>query len=179
MAASLSAMALRRFAPKILRSSSALPLTSPFSTSPSSLISSSSPSLAPVVQKPAPAFKAQAVVDGQFKEVHTVLLIFSHLRYILQCLRFNLHFTCTGVSLWLCWKVCGGLLLPPGLHFCLPDWDYCILWQDSRVQRHRMWGSLDLIMSNKMKMFWRLSESPRTLTSLTLLGCLNLASKEA
>ena len=85
MAASLSAMALRRFAPKILRSSSALPLTSPFSTSPSSLISSSSPSLAPVVQKPAPAFKAQAVVDGQFKEVHTVLLIFSHLRYILQC----------------------------------------------------------------------------------------------
>ena len=99
MAASLSAMALRRFAPKILRSSSALPLTSPFSTSPSSLISSSSPSLAPVVQKPAPAFKAQAVVDGQFKEVHTVLLIFSNLRYILQCLRFNLHFTCTGVSL--------------------------------------------------------------------------------
>merc|ERR1711974_143970 len=62
MAASLSAMALRRIAPKILRNSvMATSVTSSFSTS--------SPSLAPVVQKPAPAFKAQAVVDGQFKEV--------------------------------------------------------------------------------------------------------------
>jgi len=70
MAASLSAMALRRIAPKILRNSvMATSVTSSFSTSPSSFISSSSPSLAPVVQKPAPAFKAQAVVDGQFKEV--------------------------------------------------------------------------------------------------------------
>ena len=64
----MAAMALRRFAPKILRTST-LPLTSSFSTSPSCLISSSLPSLAPIVQKPAPAFKAQAVVDGQFKEV--------------------------------------------------------------------------------------------------------------
>jgi len=63
-----AAMALRRFASKILRTST-LPLTSSFSTSPSCLISSSLPSLAPIVQKPAPAFKAQAVVDGQFKEV--------------------------------------------------------------------------------------------------------------
>merc|ERR1712013_721001 len=52
----------------ILRTST-LPLASSFSTSPSCLISSSLPSLAPIVQKPAPAFKAQAVVDGQFKEV--------------------------------------------------------------------------------------------------------------
>ena len=73
MAASLSAMALRRFAPKILRNSAVSKVTSSFSTSPSSFISSSSPSLAPVVQKPAPAFKAQAVVDGQFKEVQLVL----------------------------------------------------------------------------------------------------------
>jgi len=70
MAASLSVMALRRLAPKILRNSAVAKVTSSsFSTSPSSLISSSTPSLAPVVQKPAPAFKAQAVVDGQFKEV--------------------------------------------------------------------------------------------------------------
>ena len=76
MAASLSVMALRRFAPKILRNSAVAKVTSSsFSTSPSLLISSSSPSLAPVVQKPAPAFKAQAVVDGQFKEVQLVLSI--------------------------------------------------------------------------------------------------------
>jgi alkyl hydroperoxide reductase subunit AhpC len=39
-------------------------------------LSSSSQLLAVQVQKPAPAFKAQAVVDGQFKEVTTVILVF-------------------------------------------------------------------------------------------------------
>ena len=29
----------------------------------------------------------------------------------------------------LCWEVCGSLLLPPGLHLCLSNRDYCFQWQ--------------------------------------------------
>ena len=48
-------------------------LPSSFTLLPSSTslrhLSTSPTTLTPMVQKPAPAFKAQAVVDGQFKEV--------------------------------------------------------------------------------------------------------------
>ena len=39
-----------------------------------------------------------------------------------------------GLTGWLCWKICGSLLLPPWLHLRLSHRDHCLFWQDPRVQ---------------------------------------------
>ena len=91
-------------------------------------LSTSSSLLAAQVQKPAPAFKAQAVVDGQFKEVSL-----EDYKVSSECEIYMLV-----PLLIFSGKVCGGVFLSSGFHLRLPHGNHRFLREDRGVQEDQL-----------------------------------------